>query len=233
MHGAVFIADDFGISEPVNLAIIRAHREGSLYGASLMLGQPGTAHAVQLANENPSLRIGWHLHLCDSTPTTCSAWPWGNSSMRAGTAIGWHLPSRQLAWREVHRQWEQFELTGLPCDFVNSHHHLHVHPRVLRLLDAVIPSNFSGWLRGFELRWFGRPGPERWIRPLACRWLRQWERLPKSETLWGLDRLHRMDAREVRSAVSRLPGGRHEFVFHPRGTPHDADTIALLALKGL
>src|SRR5512137_2731665 len=135
MRGAVFIADDFGISEPVNLAILRAHREGSLHRASLMMGQPGTAHAVQLANQNPSLRIGRHLHLCDSTPTTCSASPWGNSSMRAGVAIGWHPPSLQLAWREVRRRWEQFELTGLPYDFFSSPYHLPVHPRVLRLLN--------------------------------------------------------------------------------------------------
>ena len=231
MHGAVFIADDFGLSEPVNSAVIRAHREGALHGASLMVGQPATAHAVQLATENPSLRIGWHLHLCDSTPTTRPAWPWGASSLRAGLAIGWHLPSQQFARRELQRQWQLFEATGLRCEFVNSHHHLHVHPGVLRLLDAVIPSSFAGWLRGFDLRWFGRAGPEGWIRPLACRWLRRWKRTPKSDTLWGLDRLHRMDAEEIRMALLGLRAGRHEFVFHPLGVGRDADTAALLGLK--
>lgn len=196
-----------------------------------MMGQLGTAHAVQLAHENPSLQIGWHLHLCDSTPTTCPAWPWGASAFRAGLAIGWRARSRQLVRREMHRQWQLFESTGLRCDFLNSHHHLHVHPQVLRVLNAVIPANFAGWLRGFEVRWFGRAGPERWIRPFACRWLRKWERSPKSETLWGLDRLYRMNAQEVRSTLPSLPAGRHEFIFHPRGTSRDADTTALLGLR--
>ena len=86
MTGPVFIADDFGLDEATNLAILRAHCAGALHGASLMLGQPGTDHAVALAREHPTLLIGWHLHLCDSRPATRSAWPWGASPGRAGLA---------------------------------------------------------------------------------------------------------------------------------------------------
>src|ERR1700690_3267244 len=71
-----FIADDFGMSPEVNRAIIHAHRHGVLHGASLMMGQPATEDAVRLARDNPSLQVGWHLHLCDSQPITCSAWSW-------------------------------------------------------------------------------------------------------------------------------------------------------------
>ena len=231
MTGGVFIADDFGISETINLAVLRAHREGALHGASLMVGQAGTEHAVQLARECPSLKLGWHLHLCDSSPTTCPAWPWGGSAFRAGLAIGCHAQSRQLMRREIRQQWRLFESTGLRCDFLNAHHHLHVHPQVLRVLESVLPGTFVGWLRGLEVRWFCTSGPERWLRPFACRWLSRWNRSAKSDTLWGLDRLYRMNAKEIQAALSSLPPGRHEFVFHPRGTDHDADTTALLGLR--
>jgi hypothetical protein len=51
-----------------------------------------------------------------------------------------------------------------------------------------------------------------------------------TDTLWGLDRLFRMDAEEVRSAMAILPDGFHEFMFHPR-TRTCSDTLCLLDLK--
>ena len=56
-------ADDFGRSHSINEAVIRAHREGILTGASLMTNEPGFDEAVKLAKENPKLGVGLHLTL--------------------------------------------------------------------------------------------------------------------------------------------------------------------------
>ena len=56
-------ADDFGASPSVNEAVIRAHREGILTTASLMVNEPACAEAVRLAKENPTLGVGLHLAL--------------------------------------------------------------------------------------------------------------------------------------------------------------------------
>src|SRR5436190_16944781 len=56
-------ADDFGRSQSINEAIVRAHREGVLTSASLMMNEPACAEAVALAKENPNLGIGLHLTL--------------------------------------------------------------------------------------------------------------------------------------------------------------------------
>src|SRR2546425_3713684 len=114
----VFIADDFGLDADANRAIVRAHREGVLQGAALMMGQPGTDDAIALARENPALAVGWHLHLCHSQPVTCAAWPWGDSPTRAGWTIGLSSRARALMRQEVAAQWEMFRATGLPCAFV-------------------------------------------------------------------------------------------------------------------
>ncbi len=54
-------ADDFGASSAVNQAVVRAHREGILTTASLMVNEPGAEEAVALARENPRLGVGLHL----------------------------------------------------------------------------------------------------------------------------------------------------------------------------
>src|ERR1035438_1607574 len=56
-------ADDFGLSPSVNEAVIRAHREGILTSASLMVNEPGFDEAVKLAKENPGMGVGLHLSL--------------------------------------------------------------------------------------------------------------------------------------------------------------------------
>jgi hypothetical protein len=56
-------ADDFGLSSSVNEAVIRAHREGILTTASLMVNEAGFDEAVKLAKENPKLGVGLHLTL--------------------------------------------------------------------------------------------------------------------------------------------------------------------------
>src|ERR1039458_5935078 len=51
-------ADDFGLSTSVNTAVIRAHCDGILTTASLMVNEPGLDEAVALAKQNPKLGVG-------------------------------------------------------------------------------------------------------------------------------------------------------------------------------
>lgn len=230
----VFIADDLGLSPEINDAILHAHRAGRLDGAALMMGQLGTDDAVQLARETPTLQVGWHLHLTDSTPTTAPRWPWGASPARAGWAIGLFPSAQRLIEREVERQWELFAATGLPCAFVNSHHHLHAHPLVYRAMRRVVGVRFDGWLRQGRPRYFSPRVASGAVTALADRLFfarrRRLSPWRSTDTLWGLDRLFRMNADEVRAALAAIPDGFHEFMFHPR-TRTCPDTLCLLALK--
>jgi hypothetical protein len=229
----IFVADDFGMNREINDAILHAHLSGRLNGAALMMAQPVTAAAVETARDHPSLQIGWHLHLNDSLPATTDCWPWGASPARAGFSIGLSSGARDLMRREIARQWELFRETGLECRFINSHHHLHAHPFVYRaLLDTVGP-RFHGWIR------LGRPRAFRsttlsllwsalgWTHLDRRRRLSAWR---STDTLWGLDRIFRMNAGEVEAALAALPDGFHEFLFHPR-TRSCPDTLCLIQLK--
>jgi len=229
----IFVADDLGMSPEINDAIIYAHYSGQLNAAALMMGQPGTEEAVALARENPSLCLGWHLHLNDSLPATVDCWPWGASPAAAGVAIGISRRARELMRREVAAQWEQFCRTGLPCKFINSHHHLHAHPYVFQALRETVGSDCRGWIRLGQACSIGRPNPPltwRLFDALLIAGRRLTSPWPSPETLWGVDRTFRMDANEVRATLATLPDGFHEFLFHPR-TRTSADTLCLLELR--
>lgn len=229
-----WIADDLGLSREVNEAILHTHHRGVLTGAALLMGQPGTGHAVERARETPSLEVGWHLHLVDSQPSTRPAWPWGSSPWKAGLALAAWPPARRLARREIEHQWRLYRETGLPCRFVNAHHHLHFHPFVRKMLLRTLPEDFSGWLRWGRVGAFDGGLGERWgfgalNRVLALQRTRV--PLPVSSTLWGLDRTFSMDAEEILGILPTLGEGLHEFLFHPRRIdPGDADTRCLVDL---
>src|SRR5207248_7825508 len=61
MKYLIINADDFGHSARVNAAILRAHREGVLTSASLMVAEPGWQEAVEIARQNPALGVGLHV----------------------------------------------------------------------------------------------------------------------------------------------------------------------------
>ena len=102
-----------------------------------MLGQPGTEHALEIIHRNPGLQTGWHFHACDSKPLTCKRWPWGNSPAKAGIAAAISSKARDLIRRELSAQWKQFQATGVRCQFINGHHHIHIHPFIAKEMNSL------------------------------------------------------------------------------------------------
>ena len=138
-------ADDFGLSHSVNEAVIRAHREGILTGASLMVNEPGFDEAVKLAKENPRLGVGLHVSLLhghsalppEKIPGLVNArQEFSNSPVGAGMKYFFDDGLREQLQAEIRAQFEKFRSTGLPLDHVNGHLHLHLHPVIFKILMA-------------------------------------------------------------------------------------------------
>jgi len=136
-------ADDFGISAAANRAIERAHREGILTSASLMVAGDAAEEAVRIARANPSLGVGLHLVLvCGRAVLPGGRIPglvdargrFTDNPVLAGLRY-FFLPGLQAQVRdEVLAQFERFRATGLPLDHVNGHLNFHLHPGVFRVL---------------------------------------------------------------------------------------------------
>ena len=142
MKRLVVTADDFGLSVEVNEAVRRAHRDGILTCASLMMGAPAIDDAVAIAKAE-RIPVGVHLTLVDGRPVLqperipdlVDAEGAFNPGL-GGPAVRLALSerARRQARAECEAQIEAFLATGLTLDHVNVHHHFHLHPIVLTIL---------------------------------------------------------------------------------------------------
>jgi hopanoid biosynthesis associated protein HpnK len=136
-------ADDFGRSRSINEAVVRAHKEGILTSASLMVNEPAFKEAVELAKANPTLGLGLHLTLlCGHSTLSPQQIPrlvngdaeFTNSPAGAGFRYFFNPSLRNQLRQEIHAQFQKFRQSGLPLDHVNGHLHLHLHPAIFSIL---------------------------------------------------------------------------------------------------
>lgn len=230
-------ADDFGRSRSINEAVIRAHREGVLTSASLMVNEPDGAEAVKLARENPKLGVGLHLALlCGYSALPREKIPglvnerneFGDNPARVGFRYFINRSLRAQLRAEIHEQFARFRATGLPLDHVNGHLHLHLHPTVFSILtqDAVQLGIESLRLTR-EPFWKDVPlaSGRRWYRGMhaliylvlagrARATFRQ-RRFRHTQQVFGLLQNDRVDETYVLKLLQVLPPGDSELYSHP------------------
>ncbi len=140
----IVTADDFGLSSQVNAAVERAHLEGILTAASLMVAAPAAAEAVAIARRLPKLRVGLHLALVEARPRLAPSevpdligpdgW-FRRDTARFGAEIFFRPRLQRQIAREIEAQFEAYAATGLPLDHVDAHQHFHLHPTIAGLFD--------------------------------------------------------------------------------------------------
>jgi hopanoid biosynthesis associated protein HpnK len=139
VKSVTFSADDFGLSETVNEGIERAHRDGVLQAASLMVAAPAAADAVRRAKANPSLRVGLHLVVIEGPSVlppsqipdlVDAAGQFPSDQLRLGLNYFFRPGVRRQLRAEIRAQFAAFAATGLAMDHANAHKHMHLHPTV-------------------------------------------------------------------------------------------------------
>jgi len=110
-------ADDFGLSEGVNRGIIRAHEQGIVTSASLMVRWPAAAEAARYALQHARLSVGLHLDLAE--------WVYRDGQWMPRYQV---VPpdDKSAVDGEVGRQLETFRrLLGREPTHLDSHQHVH------------------------------------------------------------------------------------------------------------
>jgi len=244
-------ADDFGLSSAVNTAVARAHRDGILTSASLMVNEPGFAEAVRLAREQPRLGVGLHLTLLmghsalppEAIPGLVNArGEFSHRPVGAGLAYFFHPALRAQLRAEIRAQLAKFRASGLPLDHVNGHLHLHLHPVILDLLLAAADEFGIRRLRltRDSLAHSVRLARGRWLYRLShaaiYAWLSRRARAPlrrrgirHTERTYGLLQNARVDEAYVLKLLPTLPPGDSELYSHPSLDNFKAEYEALIS----
>lgn len=230
-------ADDFGRSRSINEAVIRAHREGILTSASLMVNEPACDEAVALARENPGLGVGLHLALvCGRAALPPGRIPglvderggFSTDPVRTGLKYFFQRGLRTQIEDELAAQFARFRATGLQMDHVNGHLHMHLHPVVFEILlrradewglARIRLTCDEFWLnaRLARGRWFSRLAHAVIYRTLSWRSRRCLMRrgIRFTSRVFGLLQNARVDELYVRRLLAQLPAGDSELYSHP------------------
>ena len=230
----IVTADDFGLAPEVNAAVETAHSNGILTAASLMIGAPAAADAVDRARRLRSLRVGLHIVLTDGHPVSPAArlpdlvdksGRFRSDMVRSSLRI-FVDPTvrRQLAY-EIAAQFEAFVATGLRLDHVDCHKHWHLHPTISGLILDIgqrygmtalrVPSEPVHVLKLIEKQTSSRLS---WVTSTCAALLKariRRRRLLAADRVFGLAWSGAMTERRVAGLLAHLSDGVTEFYFHP------------------
>jgi hopanoid biosynthesis associated protein HpnK len=243
-------ADDFGLTQGVNRAIVEAHRDGIVTSSTLMANGRAFDHAIQRAKSEPGLSVGCHVVLVNGAPvldtrktSTLSdkKTPDGRfyeslSGMAIRATLG-RVDADEIE-AEVAAQIRKLQAAGVTVSHLDTHKHTHIFPPVLRpLLRAA---------RSCGVRALRNPfGPVRFS--ILAKYPSLWKRYSQVAVLNGLGGRFRrsvadagmlttdgtvgivatgaMDHYLFGSIVDSLPEGTWELVCHPGYNDAELDSI--------
>ena len=239
MKNLIVTADDFGAAVEVNEAVERAHRDGILTAASLMVAGAAAADAVTRAKSMPTLRVGLHLVLVEGKPVLpASAVPdlvdssghFRTDMARAGAAM-FFLPKVRAQLRaEIQAQFAAFAATGLTLDHVNAHKHFHLHPTIAGLMveigkaygvkGARVPLEPQAVLARIEPH--KSSGVAVLTAPFARGLRRRFRRagIAAPDSVFGLAWSGAMTRARLKGLIEHLPDGLSEIYLHPATGPY-------------
>ncbi len=181
-------ADDFGYSEGVNRGIIESHVFGIVTSTSAIV-DAASMRDLKTVSQFPSLSLG--LHFCISDPglerSLLSRDPLDESQV--------HFLEHELV-----RQLEVFEqAVGRQPTHFDSHHHIHLHPQIEKLLHTTALSHL----------------PRRGINRMSVV-----SRFYAGRNASATNHIAQVSVATLLAILSELPQGASELICHPGYADH-------------
>lgn len=122
-------ADDFGLSESVNAGTARAHEQGIVTAATMMVRGPAAQVAADYARRTPSLSVGLHVDLAE--------WEYRDGEWFARYTVV-DSADEEAVREEVDCQLAKFrDLVGRDPSHLDSHQHVHREQPVAGVLSRL------------------------------------------------------------------------------------------------
>ncbi len=249
MKRLIVNADDFGLSPEVNAGVIRAHRDGILGSASLMVAELAAEAAAELARHNPALDVGLHAVVCRGRSVLDAAQLRGavgasgqfiENPVLAGMRYFFDRSMRAKMTDELRAQIERhLELIGY-LNHIDGHLNFHVHPLFADILIGLAVEYKVPCLRlpresvMTTLRLQRDHAPRKLIESAIFRTLSRRTRrmmaergLRSTDALFGLHQSGHLGEDYIVGVIDRLRDGSTELYFHPAadvgGIPPEAE----------
>ena len=236
-RAVIVTADDFGLSREANAGILRAHREGVLTAASLMVAGAARDEAAALARENPALDVGLHLVVCMGGSVlgparlrglVDAAGRFGDNPVGAGMRYFFSRRARAPLRDEIRAQIDtHLELVGRLAH-IDGHLNFHVHPAIADILLELCAEYRVPCMRLRRepvlttLRLARDHLPRKLIEAIIFRSLSRRARrmmaargIRTNDWLFGLHQSGHLSAGYLLGVIHRLRPGLTELYFHP------------------
>lgn len=226
-------ADDFGLSEGINRAILSAHQNGILRSTSIMPNGSAFEDAVRIALETPALGVGIHLSLIGEKSVSPAGELRGMVNAESLLPDSYPIFTRQLLSKrftigdvqtEIRAQIERVLTAGLDPTHIDSHQHVHMLPAVFEIVLDVAREYGIPAIRiplergGSDSGGIFTQLKQTWLLSRICRArLRQVEAagLHTADWFWGLGVSGKMDEANLMAALQSLGPGVNEVMCHP------------------
>lgn len=226
-------ADDFGMSREVNEGTKRGIEEGIITSVSVMSNMPYFDDAVKFLKKHPQVSVGLHFNITEGKPLTTPR-NVGNLIREDDSFFYWpsmitRLIAKQIKLTEIEEelknQYLKLKKTGLPITHIDSHHHIHLYPKIFNTVSTFADSEQITSLRGnYYNTWNLTLGV--WKKPILTQALVNIMLLLSNfrhknhkhlfeinrffDINWGSD----MTLEEFTKILNKLPEGTTEFICH-------------------
>ncbi|MHB9112201.1 MAG: carbohydrate deacetylase [Thermoleophilia bacterium] len=247
MKRLIVNADDFGLTSGVNRAVVECHQRGVVTSTTLMVNGGAAVEAALLAADNPGLGVGLHLNLTSGAPMmpreSVPSLVGSDGAFPGLMAALWRLTSGRARTHELEdeitAQIERLIKLGIRPTHIDSHHHLHAHPRLHSLLRRICPRRGITRMRGFHMT---AKSPKAMAVALAARLPSSGGRMSTPDRFSGIEV---MGSKDMAAALRRglaTSGDTLEFMCHPGyadedlakatsyNTPRQAELLQLLSV---
>ncbi|MGR5288608.1 chitin disaccharide deacetylase [Vibrio maritimus] len=181
----IFNADDYGLCQAVNQGIIASHLNGVVTSTTMMVGMQGEQDALERLEAAPNLSVGVHLRLTAGKPVS-SHFPLitiEGSFLKYDVLMAKLEPKHETAiYEEFRAQIEHFLSYGIPLSHLDSHHHVHLHPIVTKVVARLsheldVPYRATPSLAGYQFSdgfYDGNISLD-WLKAQLADWSQQYE----------------------------------------------------------
>jgi len=248
-------ADDFGVTQGVNRAIVEANQHGVVTSATMMASGRAFDDAVELARSaaqrGAHFGVGCHVMLVDGTPVLPpkqipSLVEPGNGAGQFRTTfnrfalatLGGRLRAIEIE-AEAEAQIARIEQAGIAVSHIDTHKHAHMFAAVLcPILRAAKAHGISAVRNPFEPAFSSRVGGHDWtlrkrrfqmhvLTAFGSGFRREVAAhgMRTTDGSVGVLATGMLDVRLFAEIASRIPEGTWEFVCHPGYNDRDLDQV--------